>query len=99
MNLVLSPEHVGNALPAFDSLMTRFSFNPGHRYAEFTRGDKVAEYGLTGLIVGGTGVALMKTGLLQKFWKLIVFGLIALAGGVKRLMASLGRRREAFDQR
>ena len=25
VNLVLSPEHVGNALPAFDSLMTRFS--------------------------------------------------------------------------
>ena len=26
----------------------------------------------------------MKTGLLQKFWKLIVFGLIALAGWFKK---------------
>jgi uncharacterized membrane-anchored protein len=91
VNLVLSPDDVGTALPTFNEVMTQFSFNPGERYAEFTRGDKVAEYGLTGLIVGGAGVALVKSGLLQKFWKLIVFGLIALAGGIKKL---LSRNRE-----
>jgi uncharacterized membrane-anchored protein len=99
VNLVLSPEDVGNAVPAFNALLRDFSFNPGQRYAEFTRGDKVAEYGLTGLIVGGAGVALVKTGLLQKFWKLIVIGFIALAGAIKRFVSSLGRGREAADQR
>lgn len=99
VNLVLSPEDVGDALPTFNSLMTEFSFKTGQRYTEFTRGDKVAEYGLTGLIVGGAGVALVKTGLLQKFWKLIIVGLIALAAGIKRLVSSLGRGREASDQR
>lgn len=97
-NLVLSPEDIGTAVPAFNALMTDFSFNAGQRYAEFTRGDKVAEYGLTGLIVGGAGVALAKTGILQKFWKLIAIGLIALAGAVKRFVSSLGRGRQPADQ-
>jgi uncharacterized membrane-anchored protein len=98
VNLVLSLEDVGNAVPAFDSVMTEFSFNSGQRYSEFTGGDKVAEYGLTGLIVGGTGVALVKTGLLQKFWKLIVLGFIAVAGAARRFLGSFGRREEVADQ-
>ena len=98
VNLVLSPEDVGTAVPAFNQLLTSFSYNPGQRYAEFTRGDKVAEYGLTGLIVGGAGVALLKTGLLQKFWKVIVLAFIALAGAIKRFLGGLGRRRESIEQ-
>ena len=98
VNLVLSAEDVSTAVPAFNSVLTEFSFNPGQRYAEFARGDKVAEYGLTGLIVGGVGVALAKSGLLQKFWKLIVLGLIALGGAVRRFVSSLGRRREESEQ-
>lgn len=98
-NLVLSPEDVGNAVPAFNALLTDFSFNPGQRYAEFRRGDKVAEYGLAGLIVGGAGVALVKSGFLQKFWKLIVVGFIALAGAVKRFVSSPGRSHETSEQR
>lgn len=94
-NLVISPEQMGNALPAFDNLLTGFSFNAGERYAEFRQGDKVAKYGLTGLIVGGTGVALVKSGLLQKFWKLIVIGLIALAGGIKRLVSGRSSQEQA----
>ena len=97
VDLVLSPEEVGTAVPQFDSLMTAFSFNQGHRYAEFTRGDKVAEYGLSGLIVGGAGVALAKTGLLKKLWKLIVFAFIALAGGIRKLVSGSRRRGEALD--
>lgn len=99
VDLVLSPEQLGNALPTFETLLRGFSFTPGQRYSEFQRGDKVAEYGLTGLIVGGAGVALVKTGLLQKFWKLIVLGLIALAGGIKRFLSGLGRGRDTDAQR
>ena len=95
VNLVLGPEDVKTAVPAFNTLLTGVSFNPGHRYAEFRQGDKIAEYGLAGLIVGGTGVALVKSGLLQKFWKLLVLGLIAVAGAVKKLVAGLFGRREA----
>jgi uncharacterized membrane-anchored protein len=98
VNLVLSAEDVNTAVPVFNSVLNGFSFNPGQRYAEFARGDKVAEYGLTGLIAGGVGVALVKTGLLQKFWKLIVLGLIALGGAVRRFLSSFGRRGEVSDQ-
>jgi uncharacterized membrane-anchored protein len=87
--LVASPAEMGNALPEFNSAMSQFSYTPGNRYAEFTRGDKIAEYGLAGLIAGGAGVALVKTGVLQKFWKLIVVGVIALLGAVKRFLAGL----------
>lgn len=85
--LVASPEEIDSALPEFNGMMSTFSFTPGNRYAEFTRGDKIAEYGLAGLVVGGAGVALVKTGLLQKFWKLIVVGFIALIGALKRMFA------------
>ena len=94
-DLVVSPEKIGAALPEFNAMLGQFSFTAGNRYAEFTRGDKVAEYGLAGLIVGGTGVALVKSGLLQKFWKLIVFGFLALAGAAKKLLAGFGRQSDA----
>lgn len=92
VDMVLEPELIGNAMPAFNSLVKGFAFSPGHRYAEFTKGDKVAEYGLTGLIVGGAGVALVKTGILQKFWKVIAIGFLALLGAIRKLFARFGRR-------
>jgi uncharacterized membrane-anchored protein len=98
VNLVAGPEDLGKAVPDFNSVMRGFTFNPGQTYAEFKRGDKVAEYGLTGLIVGGAGVALAKTGLLQKFWKVLVLAFIALAGAVKRFFSGLTRGREVQNQ-
>jgi uncharacterized membrane-anchored protein len=85
VDLVASSDEMGEALPVFNDMLSGFSFKDGQRYAEFKAGDRIAQYGLTGLIVGGTGAALIKTGLLQKFWKLIVVGFIAVAGFIKRL--------------
>ena len=85
VNLVAGPEEMGAALPAFNEMVGDFSFTAGNKYSEFTRGDKIAEYGLAGLIVGGAGVALVKTGLLQKFGKLIVVAIVALLGAIKKL--------------
>jgi len=84
VDLVLDPDALSSAMPAFTDLLTSFSFKPGQKYSEFTSGDKVAEYGLAGLVLGGAGVALVKTGLLQKFWKLIVVGFLALVGAIKK---------------
>ena len=97
VNLVLGPEDVNTAIPAFNTLLTGVSFNPGHRYAEFRQGDKIAEYGLAGLIVGGTGAALVKTGFLKKIWKGLVLAFIALAGALKKFAAGLFGRRETAD--
>ena len=84
VDLVLDANDVPKVVPEFDKLMGEFAYSPGSRYAEFTKGDKVAEYGLAALIAGGAGAALIKTGLLAKFWKLIVVGFAALMGALKR---------------
>lgn len=98
VDLVVDPESLGVAIPAFNSLLGGFSFNSGQRYAEFTRGDKVAEYGLTGLIVGGTGVTLVKSGILSKFWKIIVAGIVAAGAAIKRMWGGRGRGLEDGSQ-
>jgi len=80
-------------------MITGFTYVPGHKYAEWRPGDKVAAYGLTALVAGGAGVALAKSGLLVKFWKLIVAGIAAAAAAVKRMWAKLtGRRNEMQPQ-
>ena len=96
VDLVAASDEMAEALPAFNDMLRGFTFKEGQRYAEFKPGDRIAQYGLTGLIVGGTGAALIKTGLLQKFWKLIVVGFIAVAGFLKRLFT--GGRSEPVEE-
>lgn len=98
LNLVAGPDEIDAALPAFDEMVANFTFTSGNKYSEFTRGDKVAEYGLAGLIVGGTGVALVKSGLLQKFAKVIVAGVVALLAAIKKLFNGLRGRDTATSQ-
>lgn len=70
-------------------------FNQGHRYADFTHGDKVAAYGI-GALVAGTLAAkagffkVLLVGLLAAK-KVIVAAFVALAAFVRRLM---GRTKE-----
>lgn len=85
VDLVISPEDLAVALPRFESLMGGFRYREGHRYAEFRSGDKVAEYGLAALVAGGAGVVAAKTGLLAKFWKVIVAGAVAIGVAIKGL--------------
>lgn len=95
MSVVLAcpPDEVNSLIPVLQGLLEGFEFQPGHRYGEWREGDKLAEYGLTGLIAGGTLVAAAKTGLLAKLaamfakaGKLIVVVVIAVLGGVWRLL-------------
>lgn len=78
VDLVLDPEMYERTVPRFESVMGSFQFKQGNRYADFTKGDKVAAIGLSALILGGVGAAAIKTGLLAKFWKVIVGLLFAL---------------------
>lgn len=86
-DLVASPDDYDLAVPAFDSLIGDFSYRSGHKYAEWRKGDKVAAYGLAALVAGGAGVAMVNSGLLAKFWKAIVAGVVALGAGLKRLFS------------
>lgn len=87
--LVAAPERLAAASPAVDALIDDFEYLPGNTYAEYVPGkDKLAEYGLAALVVGGAGAALLKSGLLAKLWKPIAVGLAALGAGIKRLFFS-----------
>ena len=85
VDLVATPEGLDAAIPSLDSIVGGFGFAVGHRYAEWQPGDRIAEYGLTGLIAGGAAVAAVKTGLLARLWKLLVAGVVAVGAAVKRL--------------
>jgi uncharacterized membrane-anchored protein len=78
--------------PAMEQVMAHVEFEAGHRYEDFDPDiDKVAAYGIGGLIAGKM---LLKTGLfagLAKFLlaakKLLIIGAIAVVGGIKALLS------------
>jgi uncharacterized membrane-anchored protein len=71
-DLVLDANQVSSVLPRYNGLLSNLKFNPGNKYADFVKGDKVAGYGLTALIAGGAAAAAVKTGLFSKLWRLII---------------------------
>jgi len=97
-----------NALPEINTdvpgILSMVDFQPGNTYAEFDpKIDKVAEYGLAGLIAGGGLAAAAKLGLLGAFFKWIVAAVIALkklvivvivaiVAGVKKLWGAITGR-------
>ena len=90
--LVTDPENLEQSVAELKAQLDGFSFNPDQTYAEFRNGDKIAEYGLTGLIVGGAAAAAVKTGawkwllgIMAAGWKFIVAAIAALLASVKSL--------------
>lgn len=92
--LVIAPEDLQAALPLFDTLIAGHAYKDGHRYAEFRSGDKVAEYGLGALVLGGAGFAAVKLGWFQKVWKFLLVGLLAAGAALKNLWGKFFGRRE-----
>jgi uncharacterized membrane-anchored protein len=88
LNLVTDPESLSADKPHAAALLAATGFRAGARYEDFDgKKDKVAEYGLIGLVLGGAGlgaVKLVKVGLLAKFSKVILAALIA---GKKAIVA------------
>lgn len=93
VNLITARDELARYRPIGAELLRATTFESGSRYEDFdSKTDKVAEYGLTGLVVGGAGVGLVKAakiGLIAKFWKGIVALLIAGKKGVIALLAAL----------
>jgi uncharacterized membrane-anchored protein len=79
------------------AILGMIDFTDGNRYADFKPGtDKVAAYGIAGLIAGGV---LAKAGFFKvaalfvaKFAKVFIIGAVALAAGIGKL---LGRKKTA----
>lgn len=93
--LVSSPQTLNDDMKAFNGALAGYRFNAGEQYAEFKQGDRIAEYGLAALVVGGAAAAAAKAGLfksLGKFLWVIVGG--ALMGGWALLKKFFGRKKE-----
>jgi uncharacterized membrane-anchored protein len=90
-DLVVDPVYYDKALPAFNAVIGDFKYKTGHTYAEWRDGDKIAGYGLTALVAGGAGAALVKTGLLQKFGKAIVVAVVGALAAIKRFFTGKGK--------
>ncbi len=91
--LVTGKEDYTQNLLAFRELNKGFSYTSGNEYSAWVKGDKVAEYGLTALILGGGAAAAAKTGLLKTIgklliasWKLVIAGLLGLFALLKKLI-------------
>jgi uncharacterized membrane-anchored protein len=88
-----------NMLEAFnadrDNILHSVEFTPGNRYSDFNPDiDKVAAYGIGGLIAGKI---LAKAGffaLILKFWKFIAIGAVALFSGFRKKLFG-GSKKEA----
>lgn len=87
VTLVTDPSNLATSLPKFKSMLAGFGFSQGQKYAEFRQGDRIAEYGLKGLIVGGGTAVLVKSGALKWLWKLIVPLFIAISAFFKKVVA------------
>jgi uncharacterized membrane-anchored protein len=96
--LVLGPKELNTGLPRFRALLGGYGYKTGERYSEYRAGDKIAKYGLIGLIgAGGLAVA-AKTGLLKYIWKYLVFIVLAVAAFFKNLWKRLFGRRTIEDE-
>ena len=86
--LVSEPDNMDQDVKLFHELLNHFEYVDGQRYAEFRVGDKVAQYGLTALIVGGgAAVAAKAGGGLIKAGAAAVLALLAgLWAGIKSLL-------------
>ena len=92
--LVSSPQTLNDDMKAFNGALAGYQFNAGEQYAEFKSGDKIAEYGLGALVLGGAGAVAYKLGFLgtlgvffKKFFKFIIAGVVALAVGIRKLFS------------
>jgi len=94
--LVSDPRTLSTDVQEFKVALQGFDYVAGEKYSEFKPGDKMAEYGLAALIVGGTAAAAAKSGLLKGLgkvlWVAIFGGFAAVWGGIKKL---LGRKDQA----
>lgn len=89
--LVSDPQSLDRDIAVFKGTLAGYEFTPGERYAEFRAGDRVAEYGLAALVLGGAAAVATKTGFFKAIGKLVIPGLIALGGAAAAFFRKVRR--------
>jgi len=79
---VSDPEHLDRDIADFKKALTAYAFIPGETYAEYRAGDRVAEYGLAALVLGGGAAVAVKSGFGKALGKFIVAGVVGLGSAV-----------------
>lgn len=99
--LMVEPSGLEQALPDYQKVLTGYRFNGGETYAEYRSGDKVATYGLIGLVAGGAALAAGKAGLFSKLGvliakggKAVILAVAAVFGAIAKLFGKLFGRRD-----
>ncbi|HXC59599.1 MAG TPA: DUF2167 domain-containing protein [Steroidobacteraceae bacterium] len=85
------PAELTAARQELEKVLAGYSFKQGEKYADWVPGDKVAEYGLAALVLGGAAAIATKKGfwaILATFfaaaWKFVLAGVVALGAGIRR---------------
>jgi uncharacterized membrane-anchored protein len=89
--LATGEDDLAQSRPQLEQVLAGYSFNQGARYADWVPGDKVAEYGLAALVLGGAAAIATKKGFwavlgtfLAAGWKFIAAGAVALTAGIRK---------------
>jgi uncharacterized membrane-anchored protein len=80
--LVSDPQTLDGAITDFRRALVAYDFTQGERYSEFRSGDRVAEYGLAALVLGGAAALATKTGFFKALGKFLVPAMVAVGGAV-----------------
>ncbi|MCP5022504.1 MAG: DUF2167 domain-containing protein [bacterium] len=101
MTAVSNLEHLSDVAQGCKLILGDTEFNEGHAYSDFKPGmDKVAAYGIGGLIAGKLA---LKAGFfkvilifLAKFWELILVAVVAIGGALRKVLS--GRKDAVHEQ-
>ena len=104
--LMCEPTELQSILPDYQKAIAGFRFVGGQTYAEYRSGDKLATYGLTGLVAGGAAIAASKAGLFSKLGvliakggKAVILGIAAVFAGIAKFFKSIfGRKESPYQQ-
>jgi uncharacterized membrane-anchored protein len=92
--LVSNPETLEQDVMEFKNVLKGFEYKRGENYTEFRQGDKVAEYGLAALVVGGAAAVAAKSGAGKAIFKVLgvafVVGIGAIWSFVKKILGKKG---------
>lgn len=85
ISLVSTMDSIDYRIDRLNSLLESYQFKQGNTYAEYKEGDKLAEYGLSALIVGGGAALASKTGVFKWLWKVLIAVFVAISGFFKKI--------------
>ena len=88
--MVAAPGELAEAEGSLNRILDGYAFNSGESYAEWKTGDKVAEYGLAALVLGGAAAIATKKGLwaviatfMAAAWKAVAAAVVALGAWLR----------------